>query len=57
MRVVHEVDEADTKPSIDVCKSPRELFSQYLGEHDLEDEDLLKLFDELMEEELETYKA
>lgn len=55
--MVHEVDEADTKPSIDVCKSPRELFSQYLGEHDLEDEDLLKLFDELMEEELETYKA
>ena len=57
VRVVHEVDEADTKPSIDVGKSPRELFSQYLGEHDLEDEDLLKLFDELVEEELETYKA
>ena len=55
VRVVHEVDEAGTKPSIDVGKSPRELFSQYLGEHHLEDEDLLKLFDELMEEELETY--
>ena len=57
VRVVHEVDEAVTTPPIDVGKSPRGLFSQYLGEYDLEDEDLLKLFDELIEEELETYKT
>ena len=57
VRVIHEADETDAKPPIDVRKSPRELFGQYLQEHDLESEGLLKLFDELMEEELETDKA
>jgi len=54
VRVVYEADEADARPPIDIGKSPRELFGQYLEQDEIEGEDLLKLFDELMEEELET---
>lgn len=54
VRVVHETDVPEVKPAIDVAKSPKELFSQYLDERSIEPEDLLRLFDELIQEEYET---
>ena len=51
VRVVHEAEEQDSRPPIDMGKSPGGLFRQFLEEHGLENEDLLKLFDELLEEE------
>ena len=57
VRVIHEAAESNRKSSIDASRSPREVFGEYLKEHDIEAEDLLELFDELMEEELETTTA
>ena len=57
VRVVHEVDATEARRQIDVAKSPRALFIQYLEEHDVEGGDLVSLFDELMEEEHEADTA
>ena len=60
VRVVHEVDEPDDRERLDLAKvgqSPRALFARYLQERDEEGEKLLELFNELLEEELETDKA
>ena len=60
VRVVQEVDEPDDRQRLDLAKvgqSPKDLFARYLEERDVEGEELLKLFDELLEEELETDKT
>ncbi len=57
VRIAHEAAQADDKPQIDLGRSPRDLFGQYLDEHEIEGEELLKLFDELREEERETDKT
>ena len=60
VRVVYEADEPDDRERLDLARvgqSPRALFARYLEERDVEGEELLKLFDELLEEELETDKA
>ena len=60
VRVVHEADEPDDRERLDLAKvaqSPRALFARYLEERDVEGEELLKLFDKLLEEELETDTA
>ena len=51
VRVTHEAEEQDSRPPIDMGKSPKALFRQFLEEHGLDNEDLLKLFDELLDEE------
>ena len=60
VKVVHETDESEERERLDlaqVSKSPRELFARYLDEKDVEGDDLLRLFEELLEEEFETDKA
>ena len=60
VRVVHDAGEQDEGERLDLTKisrSPRRLFSQYLKEKEIENEDLLKLFDELVEEVHATHTA
>ena len=53
VRVVHEADEPDETDPLDfaqVRRSPRDLFARYLEQKGVEGEELLKLFDRLLEE-------
>ena len=60
VRVVNEADEHDEMERLDLAqvrRSPRELFARYLDEMNVEGGDLLKLFDELVEEVHATHTA
>ena len=53
--MVHEAMEAVEGEGLDLTginQSPRRLFSRYLKEREIEEAALLKLFDELVEEEV-----
>ena len=60
VRIVHESEAAHGRTPLDLAsvgQSPRSLFARYLEERGVQEEELLNLFDELMEDELEARMA